>query len=485
MMDMKKSKKLLAWLAVAYWVLVVLIYLVAHPQFRYTNTVSDSLSASTSIGEIVDGMTISQTVVPPAQEMTGLSLLAATYGRANSGTMYLTLSDENGALLTQQSFDISALEDGKYTPVTLQEPITGRKGETLVLTITTQGCTEGNAVTLYAGNSVTTGRFDIVQNITEADRYRVNDQPGVGKLCIKLSGMDELSFYKTYWLIVSGVFVAFALVALYWWKQAQKGKNNPLVVICTLCIRYNFLVRQLVSRDFKTKYKRSTLGMVWSFLNPLMTMGVQYIVFSTLFKSDIPNYAVYLLTGIVFMSFFNEAVSMGMTSITGNASLIKKVYMPKYIYPIARVISALINFVIALVPLLLVMMITGLWPKPALLLLVFDIFCLLGFVTGMGLLLTTCMTFFQDTQFLWGVVSMMWMYMTPVFYPESIIPAKLLTLYHMNPMYQYITFARICIIDGVSPEPMAYLWCILSSAVVLLAGIVVFKKNQDKFVLYL
>ena len=95
------------------------------------------------------------------------------------------------------------------------------------------------------------------------------------------------------------------------------------------------------------------------------------------------------------------------------------------------------------------------------------------------------MTFFQDTQFLWGVVSMLWMYLTPLFYPESIIPAKYLVFYHMNPMYQYITFARICIIDGVSPEPMAYLWCIVSSLVVLALGVVAFKKNQDKFVLYL
>ena len=79
---------------------------------------------------------------------------------------------------------------------------------------------------------------------------------------------------------------------------------------------------------------------------------------------------------------------------------------------------------------------------------------------------------------------MMWMYLTPVFYPETIIPAEFVTLYHMNPMYQYVTFARICIIDGVSPEPAAYLWCILSSAVVLLIGLVAFKKKQDEFVLH-
>ena len=240
-----------------------------------------------------------------------------------------------------------------------------------------------------------------------------------------------------------------------------------------------------MNRDFKTKYKRSVLGMAWSFLNPLLTMGVQYLVFSTLFRSDTPNYPVYLLSGIVFFNFFNEAVSTGMTSITGNAALIKKVYMPKYIYPISKLFSSLINFALALIPLLLVMLITGTAIRPSLFLLTFDILCLMGFVLGMIFLLSTAMTFFQDTQFLWGVVSMMWMYLTPIFYPESIIPQKLLTLYHMNPMYQYITFARICIIDGVSPEPMAYLWCILSSAVVLAVGVWVFRKHQDELVLQL
>ena len=168
-----------------------------------------------------------------------------------------------------------------------------------------------------------------------------------------------------------------------------------------------------------------------------------------------------------------------------NAALIKKVYMPKYIYPISRLCSSLINLGMALLPLFIVMMFTGTAFGPSLLLLIFDILCMLGFVMGMMLLLSTAMTFFQDTQFLWSVVSMMWMYLTPLFYPESIIPAQFLTVYHMNPMYQYITFARICIIDGMSPEPMAYLWCILSSVVVLGLGILTFKRHQDKFVLYL
>ena len=484
-MDCKKSKKLLAMLAACYWALVLVVYLVAGNQFHYTAVTSDALSASTTIGELVDGITVTQTVAMPAEQTTGLELLAATYGRANSGTLHLVLTNEAGDAVLAQNVNVGTLADGKYTSIPLTGAMETRRGETYTLTLTTTGCTPGNAVTLYCGNTVMAGRFDIVQNIADADRYVINGEPGIGKLCVKVNGVRMLSFYRVYWLIVAGAFVVIAACCMVWWKQAKRGKNNPLVAICTLNTRYAFLIKQLVSRDFKTKYKRSVLGMAWSFLNPLLTMSVQYIVFSTLFKSDIPNYPVYLLSGIVFFNFFSEAVSMGMTSITGNASLIKKVYMPKYIYPVSRILSSLVNFALAILPLFLVMIFTGTAFRPSLLLLVFDILCLLGFVTGMGLLLTTAMTFFQDTQFLWGVISLMWMYLTPVFYPESIIPAKFLTLYHMNPMYQYITFARICIIDGISPEPMAYLWCIVSSLVVFALGVVTFKKNQDKFVLYL
>lgn len=484
-MDFKKSKKLLTLLAACYWMLVLVIYLVAGNQFHYTAVVSDALSASTTIGELVDGMTVTQTVTVPAEKTTGLELLASTYGRANTGTLHLVLTNHAGEIVLQQDIDVGTLADGKYTSVSFDTPLEEARGEELILTLTTTGCMPGNAVTLYCGNTVTAGRFDIVQNIADTDRYTVNGEMGLGKLCVKVCGVQTLSFYRDYWLIVAGAFGVIVAFCVRWWKQAKQGKNNPLVAICTLYTRYAFLIKQLVSRDFKTKYKRSMLGMAWSFLNPLLTMSVQYIVFSTLFKSDIPNYPVYLLSGIVFFNFFSEAVSMGMTSITGNASLIKKVYMPKYVYPVSRVLSSLVNFALAILPLFIVMLFTGTAFKWSLILLVFDILCLLGFVTGMSLLLTTAMTFFQDTQFLWGVLSMIWMYLTPIFYPESIIPAQFLTMYHMNPMYQYITFARICIIDGVSPEPMAYLWCIVSSLVVLALGVVMFKRNQDKFVLYL
>ena len=484
-MDFKKSKRLMVIWAACYWILAATVYLVAGQQFHYTAVTSDALSATATIGELVDGMTVTQRIITPAESLTGFDLMAGTYGRTNTGTLHAVFTSDAGEAIAAKEIDLAALEDGKYVTIPLDGAAQVQSGEALTLTLTTTGCAPGNAITIYCGDTIVTGRFDVVQNILEADRYTVNGTPGIGRLCIKVNGVRTLTFYRDYWFIVSGAFAVLALLCLRWWHGAKAGRNNPLVAVCMLFTRYGFLIRQLVSRDFKTKYKRSALGMAWSFLNPLLTMSVQYVVFSTLFKSDVPNYPVYLLSGIVFFNFFNEAVSMGMTSITGNASLIKKVYMPKYIYPVSRILSSLVNFALAIIPLLLVMLITGTAFTPALLLLIFDMLCLLGFVTGMSLLLTTAMTFFQDTQFLWGVISMMWMYMTPLYYPESIIPAQFLTVYHMNPMYQYITFARICIIDGVSPEPMAYLWCILSSVVVLGLGILTFKRHQDKFVLYL
>ena len=484
-MDFTRSKRLMIIWAACYWILAATVYLVAGQQFHYTSVTSDALSATATIGELVDGMTVTQRIIAPAESLTGFDLMAGTYGRANTGTLHAVLTNEAGEVIAAKDIDIATLPESKYSTITLDSTVQVQSGEPLTLTLTTTGCAPGNAITIYCGDTIVTGRFDVAQNILEADRYTVNGTPGIGRLCIKVNGVRTLTFYRDYWFIVSGAFAVLALLCLRWWRGAKAGRNNPLVAVCLLFTRYGFLIRQLVSRDFKTKYKRSALGMAWSFLNPLLTMSVQYVVFSTLFKSDIPNYPVYLLSGIVFFNFFNEAVSMGMTSITGNASLIKKVYMPKYIYPVSRILSSMVNFALAIIPLLLVMVITGTAFTPALLLLLFDMLCLLGFVTGMSLLLTTSMTFFQDTQFLWGVISMMWMYMTPLFYPESIIPAQFLTFYHMNPMYQYVTFARICIIDGVSPEPMAYLWCILSSVVVLGLGILTFKRHQDKFVLYL
>lgn len=249
--------------------------------------------------------------------------------------------------------------------------------------------------------------------------------------------------------------------------------------------RYKFLLQQLVSRDFKTKYKRSVLGVLWSFLNPLLTMAVQFIVFSTLFKSDIPNFAVYLLIGIVFFNFFSESTSMGLMSIVGNSSLITKVYIPKYIFPVSRVLSSAINLLLAMIPLFIVVLLTGVRFTLAILILPFSLACTIIFCIGMSLILSSAMVYFRDMQFLWGVINMLWMYATPIFYPESILPQNLMILFKMNPMYHFIRFTRAIILNGASPEPRAYLLCIIAALVPFIIGTIIFKKSQNNFVLHI
>ncbi len=484
-MDLKRAKRFLISLGVVYWMLVVMIYFLAGERFHYTTVSSGALSPVSVVSGLTDGMELHQQMTVPTDRLEGISLMSTFYGDASQGALHMTLFNRDGQPVTEKWTAFSDLKNGKYTTIPLDTPVDGIRGQQVTLVIRAEGCAPDSSLAVYFGDTINVGRFDIAQSIPQEELFVFNGTPGAGKLCVKLNCIEILQFYKTYWLIVGGLFVMAAVYAVIGYHRMKKGKNSAVAMLCAMYVRYHFLIKQLVLRDFKTKYKRSVLGMAWSFLNPLLTMIVQYLVFSNLFNSDVPYYPVYLLSGIVFFNFFSEAVSMGMTSITSNASLIKKVYMPKYIFPVSKVLSSLVNFAIALIPLILMTLFNGLSIRPAILLLVFDILCLLAFVIGMVLLLSTLMTFFQDTQFLWGVISMMWMYLTPLFYPETIIPSQFLTLYHMNPMYQYITFARICIIDGASPEPMAYLWCIVPSAIVLLLGIAVFKKHQDKFVLYL
>ena len=249
--------------------------------------------------------------------------------------------------------------------------------------------------------------------------------------------------------------------------------------------RYSFLLEQLVKRNFNTKYRQSVLGVLWSFLNPLMTMAVQYLVFSQLFRSDITHFPVYLLTGIILFSFFNECVTLGMDSIVLNGPLITKVAMPKLIYPLSRSISSFISLVISLVPLLGAMLLSGTPLTPALLLIPAAIVLLFLFSLGMSLILCTLNVFFRDTRFLWSVVSLLWTYATPIFYPISIIPTAWQPIFQLNPMFQFIDFLRTVILRGAWPSWGQWGACLLCAALPLALGLLVFRRNEHKFVFHL
>lgn len=249
--------------------------------------------------------------------------------------------------------------------------------------------------------------------------------------------------------------------------------------------RYGFLLEQLVKRNFNTKYRQSVLGVLWSFLNPLLTMAVQYVVFSTLFQSDISHFPVYLLTGIILFSFFNECVTLGMDSIVLNGPLITKVAMPKMIYPLSRSLSSLINLAISFVPLALVMLLSGTPLTPALLLVPVAAVLTFLFALGMSLILCTLNVFFRDTRFLWSVVSLLWTYATPIFYPITIIPAAWQPIFRLNPMFQLIDLMRTVIIAGAWPTWGQWGMCIACAVLPLMLGVLIFRRNEDKFVFHL
>ena len=250
--------------------------------------------------------------------------------------------------------------------------------------------------------------------------------------------------------------------------------------------KYNFLLKQLVSRDFKVKYKRSVLGILWSLLYPVLTMSVMALVFSNIFKFSTPgvSYLTYLMCGLVVFNYFSEASNLAMSSVVANFSLINKVYMPKYIFPLSKCIFVGINFLLTLIPLYGIILLTGTGINVYHLLLPYAYICLFLFTLGFGLILSTVAVFLRDMFYIYGVVLTLWTYLTPIMYDVAIIPEKLLIFLKLNPLYWIIKFVRDIVLYHVVPGLNVWLFCGLFAIGFLVIGLIVFKKNQDKFIYY-
>ena len=483
-LDEKKLKKHCSVAILAYVIIVILLYLIGGDQFHYEQSSTTMLTPTAVVGEITSDTILKQELSVPGNQILDLTVKAATFARENTGMLVFEIYSMDGHLLVSRTVDISQIQDNALLTVSFEEPvqISGRRVE---LQVTAPDSVPGNAITLYGGDSVSAARAEVSMALGDQDKLYLNGQAAEMALSVQMTVRKDLWFGDYYWWFAAAGLLAALALCVYLLRCNHSGRNCPLLAILCQMEQYRYLMKQLVGRDFKTKYRRSVLGVCWSFLNPLLTMMVQYVVFSTLFKSGIPNFPLYLLSGIVCFNFFNEATTMALGSIVNNATLITKVYMPKYIYPLTRVISSTINLLLAFIPLAVVMLITRAPISWALLLLPIGIFFLFCLSLGVGMLLSTAMVFFRDTVFLWGVVSMIWMYLTPIFYPESIIAEQFLPIYRLNPLYQIITFIRTILIDGISPSPGSYLGALLSAIIPLMIGIWVFKKNQDKFILNL
>ena len=258
--------------------------------------------------------------------------------------------------------------------------------------------------------------------------------------------------------------------------------------------KYWFLMTQLISRDFKVKYKRSVLGVVWSLLYPILMLAVMAVVFSQMFRVRVEgvNYLVYLMTGIIMFNYFNEASTNAMTSVVDNFGLINKVYIPKYIFPIAKCLFIGINFLLTLIPWLGIIALSylGLGEFTChfnwyFLLLPYVFLCLFLFTVGVGLFLSCVSVFLRDVFYIYGIVTMIWNYVTPVFYSVTIIPEKFQFFFKLNPLYQYLTAARDIVLTANHPSLITMIAITGYALLAILIGSIVFKKNQDKFVYYI
>lgn len=250
--------------------------------------------------------------------------------------------------------------------------------------------------------------------------------------------------------------------------------------------KYSFLLQQLISRDFKVKYKRSVLGVLWSLLYPVLNMAVMALVFSNIFKFSTPgvNYLVYVLSGLIMFNYFSEASNLAMSSIVANFSLINKIYIPKYIFPLSKCLFVGINFLLTLIPLYIVIFATGTGINIYHLVLPYAYICLFMFTLGMGLILATISVFLRDMFYIYSIVLTLWTYLTPIMYDIAIIPAKFQLILKLNPMYHYIDFIRKIILYHQMPSAFTFAICGISSVIFLVIGLVAFKKNQDKFIYY-
>lgn len=249
--------------------------------------------------------------------------------------------------------------------------------------------------------------------------------------------------------------------------------------------RFKHLLKLLVKRDFVSRYRKSVLGVLWSLLNPLLTMLVMTLVFSFLFRFEIPNYPVYLLSGQIIFGFFNESTTQAMNSVINGEAIIKKVYVPKYIFPVSRVLSSFVNLSFSLLAFILVFIITRAPFHWTLFLIPIPVIYTFVFSLGIGMLMSSLAVFFRDLTYLYGIGMTLLTYLTPLFYPISIIPEWAQPFMGFNPMFHFVDYFRNVALNGVVPGLWANIVCLGFALASVCFGAYVFMSQQDKYILYL
>ncbi len=249
-------------------------------------------------------------------------------------------------------------------------------------------------------------------------------------------------------------------------------------------MKYFVFMKEVVKRDIKRKYYKSVLGVLWTVLNPLLSMLVMTLIFSTLFKRNIENFPIYLLCGQLIFNFISGSSRQSLNAILGNAGYIRAIYIPKYIFVLSRVVEGLVDLLFSLTALFLVMLFTKAPFTPNLLMIPVLLILVFMFALGLSFILATYGTFFRDLHHLYGIFTMLWMWTSAILYPISIIPLSYSFLFDLNPAIHFITIMRAICHEGVPPTEKSLIIATCYSILTLLLGISVFKSNENKFFLY-
>lgn len=276
--------------------------------------------------------------------------------------------------------------------------------------------------------------------------------------------------------------------------ESQKAVAKPASHAKNDFEKDKFILRQLVTKDFKIKYRRSVLGVAWSVLNPLFMMIVMSIVFSTIFAqgrngSITPEmYPLYLIVGNVTFSVMSESTNQALMSIIWASSLLKKVKVHRWVFPVQKVLFSLVNFAFSLVAVALVLLWFHVVPSWHLILLPVCLLLLMCFCMGLGMMLSALAVFFRDVMHLWTVVITAWMYLTPIFWTTDYISHMahwIQVLVVVNPMYNYLQFMRDIFLFNTVPSSLTFGLCVAWAVLALAIGYTVFHKTEHKFILYI
>jgi ABC-2 type transport system permease protein len=248
--------------------------------------------------------------------------------------------------------------------------------------------------------------------------------------------------------------------------------------------KYQFLFSELVKRDFKKKYKRTVLGMLWSILSPLINVLVLWLIFSTVFRRNQPHFIIYIFSGTLVMSFYTECTNGCMRALTANASIFTKINVPKTLFLFSKSVQSFINFGLTLILYFVFCIGQKLTFGLHVLTLVYPIVMLLIFSLGVGMILSALFVFFRDIEYLYGIFLMLLNYISAIFYPVSIVPEQYQKLFYINPIYVFIKFFRMVMIDGAVPGLKIFALIAFDTLFFLGIGCLMYKKYNHEFLYY-